>query len=524
MGAAWAAGWLLFGADLLGFQAPAAAPVAPTLASRAPSSNVAWQAAAADADVDRAFVSARAQDKPLLLYWGASWCPPCNQLKATLFNRQDFATLARSFVAVHVDGDRPGAQALGSRFKVGAYPTLVLFSPRGQEITRLPGAADAPQVMAVLQQGLASGRPLKAVLEDALAGRPLPANDWRMLAFYSWETSENQLVAAAELPATLARLAAASEAADADTRTRLRLKALAASVAKGAKPDAALREQVLRVLADPAQSRLHMDVLTGGADDIVRTLDSAGSPGRAQMLAAFEAALVRLQADASLSRADRMGALYARVLLARLALPEDAVQVQLPESLLQDVRLHVARDDREITDGYERMAVVTFGAAVLARAGLWDDSDAVLKSNVPRSLSPYYLMSQLGGNARKLGHNEEALRWYSQAWARSEGPATRTQWGTSYAMALLELAPADTVRIEKTVAQLLAEAARDRGAFQGRSARQLQRLAVKLQPWGEQGPGKQALSRLRAQLAPVCRRLEAPDSDRRACRSLLQPT
>ena len=75
-----------------------------------PSTNVAWQPAAADADIERAFAQARTEGKPLLLYWGASWCPPCNQLKATFFNRQDFAALSKSFVAVHVDGDRPGAQ------------------------------------------------------------------------------------------------------------------------------------------------------------------------------------------------------------------------------------------------------------------------------------------------------------------------------------------------------------------------------------------------------------------------------
>nr|MCU0923922.1 thioredoxin family protein [Burkholderiaceae bacterium] len=73
-----------------------------------PSTNVAWLPAAADADIERAFAQARTENKPVLLYWGATWCPPCNQLKATFFNRQDFAALSKSFVAVHVDGDRPG--------------------------------------------------------------------------------------------------------------------------------------------------------------------------------------------------------------------------------------------------------------------------------------------------------------------------------------------------------------------------------------------------------------------------------
>ena len=31
-------------------------------------------------DVDAAFQSAQATRKPVLLYWGAQWCPPCYQL------------------------------------------------------------------------------------------------------------------------------------------------------------------------------------------------------------------------------------------------------------------------------------------------------------------------------------------------------------------------------------------------------------------------------------------------------------
>jgi hypothetical protein len=47
---------------------------------------------------------------------------------------------------------------------------------------------------------------------------------------------------------------------DNETSTRLWLKALAASdEGQGVKPDAALRERVQRVLADPAQSRAQMD-------------------------------------------------------------------------------------------------------------------------------------------------------------------------------------------------------------------------------------------------------------------------
>ena len=38
-----------------------------------PSTNVAWVPAAADADVDAAFARAKAEKKPVLLYWGATW-------------------------------------------------------------------------------------------------------------------------------------------------------------------------------------------------------------------------------------------------------------------------------------------------------------------------------------------------------------------------------------------------------------------------------------------------------------------
>ena len=79
-------------AAMLALAAHAPAALAATTAA-SPGPQVAWLMAANDTDVDRAFAQGRAENKPVLLYWGAVWCPPCNQLKATLFNRQDFVSL-----------------------------------------------------------------------------------------------------------------------------------------------------------------------------------------------------------------------------------------------------------------------------------------------------------------------------------------------------------------------------------------------------------------------------------------------
>src|SRR5689334_4983761 len=72
-----------------------AAEAAPDLArihSDAP--GIAWF----DGDVDAAFAAARASNKPVLLYWGAQWCPPCKQLKSAVFSRPDFIEKSKLFV------------------------------------------------------------------------------------------------------------------------------------------------------------------------------------------------------------------------------------------------------------------------------------------------------------------------------------------------------------------------------------------------------------------------------------------
>ncbi len=504
-------------------------------------SGIAWTKAASDVDVDAAFAQARQANKPLFVYWGAKWCPPCNQLQATLFNRQDFIERSRAFVPVYVDGDSPGAQKLGARFKVRGYPTMLLFDPQGTELTRLPGEVDAAQYTQVLTLGMNAQRPAKAVLADARSGaaaaKRLSANDWKLLAFYSWETDEQQVVPKEQLAATLRQLADACPADQPDTAARLLLKALAATdtgraakpgAAAAPRPDAGARARLQKLLADPAQARTHMDVLTNNAAELARAVSADGTPERAQLVGVFNSALKRLAADASLSRADRMMAVIAQLNLARPATTEGAKAsaakpAALPAALLADVRDHTARADRDITDGYERLAAIPTAAYMLEQAGLMDESDALLQANLTRTSSPYYLMSGLAGNARKRGDKAEALRWYQKAFDTSEGPATRLQWGASYVAALVELAPQDEARIEKAARALLTEAAAQPNAFYERSARSLQRVGSRLVGWNERGAHAAVLGRLQAQLDGVCRSLDGADPQRATCEALLRP-
>jgi hypothetical protein len=213
--------------------------------------------------------------------------------------------------------------------------------------------------------------------------------------------------------------------------------------------------------------------------------------------------------------------LIERVNLARLGQSKDSTKPALPPALLQEVRAVSVRTDREISDGYERMAVIPALAYLLGQAGLWPESDSLLKANLARSQSPYYLMTQLGSNARKLGKKEEALSWYQQAYDKSEGPATRLQWGASYVSALVDLAPTDVPRIEKAVSRLFSEAALDKGAFHERSARALQRVGKKIGSWNADGQHAASVKRLQAQLDGLCAKVDAADGQRATCAAVL---
>ena len=501
--------------------ANAAAPAATTTEGLHQVGGIAWQ----KGDVDAAFAAAKAEHKPVFLYWGAVWCPPCNQVKATIFNRQDFIERSRFFVPVYIDGDSASAQRLGDRFKVSGYPTMILFTPDGGEITRLPGEVEVDQYMRVLAMGMNGARPVKETLAAALSsgsGAALSADDWRMLAYYSWDTDEHTLVAAKTLSPTLERLAKACPATQPDTAARLRLRALvAAATAKDVKPreDKAAAADLTHLLADPRLARENFDLLTYYADKVVAYITPPKSAARAKLAADWNAVLERFVADPAISTADRLSAISGRIALARLDAPKGSA---LPDPLLQTVRDEVARADRETTDPYARQAVISAAADALSDADLMAASDALLEAELKRSHSPYYFMLDIAANAKKRGDKAAALDWEQKAYAAADGPATRLQWGVHYVNALIELAPHDEARIEHAAKSVIGELDPTPDTFYERNRRGLERMGGKLAAWNAQHRHEPAMARIRAQMAAVCAKLPAADPARATCDGVMR--
>ena len=93
-------------------------------------------------NIDKAFAAAKESGKPIYLYWGAVWCPPCHAISATVFKSPEFIVRSKLFIPVYLDGDMDNAQAYGEEFGVLGYPTMIVFDSNGSELTRIQVSID----------------------------------------------------------------------------------------------------------------------------------------------------------------------------------------------------------------------------------------------------------------------------------------------------------------------------------------------------------------------------------------------
>ena len=106
---------------------------------------------------DSAFSRAKSEGKPVLVTFEAEWCVWCKKLESTTYRDSAVMSLiSGSMVAVTLDVDSEGRE-LSDVHGVESLPTVLVFSPDGEEQGRingyLPPGRFVEVVNGILQEG-----------------------------------------------------------------------------------------------------------------------------------------------------------------------------------------------------------------------------------------------------------------------------------------------------------------------------------------------------------------------------------
>jgi len=471
---------------------------------------IAWR----QGDLNSALQEARQANKPILLYWGAEWCPPCNQLKATLFRQPAFIEQTRRLIPVYLDGDSPGAQAEAERFHVLGYPTLLVLAPDGSELTRLSGAVDLEPYLQVIQDALAESRPTREILSHALArGNSLTPQEARILAFYPWRSDRERILDehAAETLLTLSRQVPAESRLE---RARLQvayLRELSRDTQAVKQADRGQATDILlQLLGDPVSARAQPGLLLYDLPELLVALQFEDSL-RQQLLE-----LGLRQIEGWLAEAEQEPQLGLRLLAGKARILE-ALAPPLPEELLAEVRQRLAAAMASELTPYSRVTTVQAGYSALRATQQDEQARTLLEAEIARQQNSYYWMLELAELSQQGGGADQALSWYRQAYQAAQGPATRIQWGSYYLKGLTELAPHEDELIEQIARELLDSIQADPNAAAGRNGKALQRIAGALRGWAVAADQLRIVEALHRRYLELCRGWYPAEPEQSAC-------
>lgn len=380
-----------------------------------------------------AFAQAKRDGTPVFLYWGAVWCPPCNELKAQVFNKPNFPDLVREFVPVYLDGDTPDAQRLGETFAISGYPTILILSPEKEELLRLGGSLDAEEVSRALAAVRSRGQTFRAALERVEAQKPTDA-DCSLLAHAAWELlPEEQWPPAKIMKSVAATIEVCPNNLE---RERALLASTLVGMAAVGQEDAAAK-----AIVDDVKKKIqtYFDMMFTNANtawaarafvnnragDVAQWLEGKkptpmATPWKAKWVESTK--WIREHKDASVDTR-----LSSHVPLLEF---EEHARADKPisEETKKIIVAAAEKADAEATSPYDRHAVVTGIAYLLRKVGYADRAKAMLLAEAEKTDTPFYYYSSLAAQEKALGHADEARKWSRKARESANGRATRLQW------------------------------------------------------------------------------------------------
>ncbi len=481
---------------------------------------IAWYKGSAEA----ALKSAKASNKPVLLYWGAQWCPPCKQLKSAVFSRPDFIEKSKLFVAVYLDGDLPDAQKWGDVFRVSGYPTVVVLKPDGSEITRIAGNMDLSLYARVLDDALGDVRPVKDVIALATrADAPLGAADCRRLAYHAFDLEDEGIFESAKLQVAFENAARLCPAELSQERARLYVLAAgeaaslqAESIGKGGKADKALTVLILRVnemLANKELAMANADALRGLPKEFYlaarQTLPQIAPGMRERIMAVADATTASTQ----FAPADQLAAQLIKIRAAKAYAPDGKVPTDVRTVAVQTATKMLAVKQ----DPYVRAGVVNSAVNIYIALDDWPRARDLLALEASTSNTPHYYIGDLADAEEHLGNYQRTLELLAEAYQKARGPASRFQWGFQYLDGLLRLAPDDIATIEKVGTSVIAELDGP-NRIHRRTLARLTRLDAALRKWNTTPQRATVVRKFQQRVAQACAKSPGDLATEAGCR------
>ncbi len=476
--------------------------------------------------LEAAFASAKAADKPLFLYWGADWCPYCNELKANIFIRDEFIELSRQFVPVDLsNGDDDADDILhAEKFKVAGLPTVIVFSPEGEEITRIAGGADMDQYAAVLELTLNSIRPVSQLVQALVAGGEVSDQDWQLLAAYSWGQDRGRALGDEKPSELLQQLMNVCPARLTASCSQLSLASFDLWLGEDEETRSvdvvpAYLKTVERILAEPALIRTNLLSLAYLGSSIVENLvegPQAQAALRTQLLTEFTQAVE----NSDLNVLNRATVLSGWSGLLASALEEG----QSPDADADVAAWGKRRADELMAElnPYQQHAGVNSLWGVYYELGMKEEARGALEHGIAVSKTPFYFMSGMAYIERKDENNALALDWYRKAWEATREPMHRARWGIGYVRRLLQLDPSQAAEIERASVEILKDMTSQNKGLK-LYKRSINRMGEAVLKWSDEASDSrgQVLVSLKTTMDEACAKLAPEALDATSCETFL---
>jgi tetratricopeptide (TPR) repeat protein len=124
-----------------------------------------------DESYEQILARAKQENKYVFIDFFATWCGPCKRMDEMTFTDAKVGELLNSMIPADWDAEKEPWLAVAKKYKVSAYPTLLVIGPDGKEVDRHLGFLEPAQFIEVID-GYRNGIGTVAALENELEKRP----------------------------------------------------------------------------------------------------------------------------------------------------------------------------------------------------------------------------------------------------------------------------------------------------------------------------------------------------------------